>query len=60
VGVTDHFMIIKDGRVSLQGFLVFIYNDSLSTLYNGTSVLSGAAPSLWAGQFLNAQARSSN
>ncbi len=37
VGVTDHFMIIKDGRGAAGIFQVWIYNDSLSTLYNGTS-----------------------
>jgi hypothetical protein len=43
-GVNDHFMLIKDGRVSPQTFLVFIYNDSLSTLYNGTSAISSGTP----------------
>jgi len=43
-GVTDHFMIIKDGRVSPQTFLVFVYNDSLSTLYNGVSAVPSGAP----------------
>jgi len=43
-GVTDHFMIIKDGRVSPQTFLVFIYNDSLSTLYNGVSAVPSGTP----------------
>ncbi|MGA8221318.1 MAG: hypothetical protein WB780_06645 [Candidatus Acidiferrales bacterium] len=36
-GTTDHFMIIKDGRAGPGIFQVWIYNDSLSTLYNGTS-----------------------
>ncbi len=40
VGTTDHFMIVKDGRVSPQVFQVFIYNTSESTLYNGTSKTS--------------------
>jgi hypothetical protein len=37
VGTTDHFMIIKDGRDGPGIVQVWIYNDSLSTLYNGTS-----------------------
>jgi hypothetical protein len=37
VGTTDHFMIIKDGRGGPGIVQVWIYNDSLSTLYNGTS-----------------------
>jgi hypothetical protein len=36
-GNRDHFMIIKDGRTSLKPFLIFMYNDSLSTLFEGTS-----------------------
>jgi hypothetical protein len=44
IGVVDHFMIIKDGRVTPQTFLVFIYNDSLSTLYNGNSVVPTGNP----------------
>lgn len=36
-GVTDHFMIIKDARNGPGIFQLWIYNDSLSTLYNGTS-----------------------
>jgi hypothetical protein len=36
-GVTDHFMIIKDGRDGPGIFQVWVYNTSLSTLYNGTS-----------------------
>lgn len=36
-GITDHFMIIKDGRGAPGVFGVWVYNDSLSTLYNGTS-----------------------
>jgi hypothetical protein len=44
VGTTDHFMIIKDGRVSPQTFLVFIYNDTLSTLYNGVSAIPTGNP----------------
>ena len=39
-GTVDHYMIVKDGRVSPQTFLVFIYTDSFSTLYNGTSALN--------------------
>ncbi len=34
---THHFMIIKDARFSAQSFLIFIYNDNLSTLYSGIS-----------------------
>jgi hypothetical protein len=37
VGVVDHFMIIKDARGASGIFQVWLYNDSLSTLYNGTS-----------------------
>ena len=44
VGTTDHFMIVKDGRVSPQVFQVFIYNTSESTLYHGTSVASNGNP----------------
>src|SRR3954454_2872326 len=44
VGVTDHFMIVKDGRVTPNNFLVFIYNDSLSTLYHGVSVVPSGNP----------------
>src|SRR3954466_12489914 len=44
VGVTDHFTIVKDGRVTPNNFLVFIYNDSLSTLYNGVSVVPSGNP----------------
>jgi hypothetical protein len=34
----EHFMIIKDGRNGAQGvFQVWIYNDSLSVLFQGTS-----------------------
>jgi hypothetical protein len=40
-GMVDHFMIIKDSRVTPNSFLVFIYNDGLSTLYNGTSLSTG-------------------
>jgi hypothetical protein len=36
-GVIDHFMIIKDGRGEPGIFQVWVYNTSLSTLYNGTS-----------------------
>jgi len=36
-GTTDHFMIIKDGRGGPGIFQLWIYSDSLSTLYNGTS-----------------------
>jgi hypothetical protein len=38
VGTVDHFMIVKDGRVSPATFLVFIYTDDLRTLYAGVSV----------------------
>jgi len=41
VGTLDHYMIIKDGRVTPNTYLVFIYNDSQSTLYNGTSSVAG-------------------
>jgi len=44
VGTTDHFMIVKDGRVSPEVFQVFIYNTSESTLYHGTSVASNGNP----------------
>ncbi len=37
VGVTDHYMIIKDGRGGAGIFQVWVYNDGLSTLYQGTS-----------------------
>jgi hypothetical protein len=37
VGTVDHFMIIKDGRVEIGTFQVWIFNDSLSTLFQGTS-----------------------
>jgi hypothetical protein len=37
VGVTDHYMIIKDGRAGAGIFQVWVYNDGLSTLYQGTS-----------------------
>src|SRR5579859_1234862 len=37
IGTNDHFMIIKDARGGSGIFQVWIYNDSLSTLYNGTS-----------------------
>lgn len=37
VGTNDHFMMIKDGRGGPGLFQLWIYNDSLSTLYNGTS-----------------------
>lgn len=40
-GTVNHYMIIKDGRVSPNTYLVFIYNDSQSTLYNGTSSVAG-------------------
>jgi hypothetical protein len=36
-GDFDHFMIIKDARGAQGIFQVWIYNDSHSTLYNGTS-----------------------
>jgi hypothetical protein len=39
VGTVDHFMIVKDGRVNPQTYLVFVYNDSRSTLYNGVSAV---------------------
>ena len=41
VGTVDHYMIIKDGRTNPNPILVFIYNDSQSTLYNGTSSVAG-------------------
>ena len=41
VGTVDHYMIIKDGRVTPNTYLIFIYNDSQSTLYNGTSSVQG-------------------
>jgi len=44
VGTVDHYMIVKDGRTSPQTFLVFIYNDLLSTLYNGVSALQSGPP----------------
>jgi hypothetical protein len=37
VGTIDHFMIIKDARGASGIFQVWVYNDSHSTLYNGTS-----------------------
>ena len=37
VGTTDHYMIIKDGRGGAGIFQVWVYNDGLSTLYQGTS-----------------------
>jgi len=36
-GTTNHFMIIKDGRGGPGIFQVWVYNDGLSTLYQGTS-----------------------
>jgi hypothetical protein len=36
-GVNDHFMIIKDARGGPGIVQLWIYNDGLSTLYNGTS-----------------------
>ena len=44
VGTLDHYMIVKDGRASPQTFLVFIYTDSFSTLYNGVSALQSGPP----------------
>jgi hypothetical protein len=41
VGTVDHYMIIKDGRSTPNNYLIFIYNDSQSTLYNGTSSVAG-------------------
>jgi len=41
VGTVDHYMIVKDGRSSPNNYLIFIYNDSHSTLYNGTSSVAG-------------------
>jgi hypothetical protein len=35
-------MIVKDGRTSPNNYLVFIYNDSQSTLYNGVSSVVNA------------------
>src|SRR2546423_1390575 len=43
-GTLDHYMIVKDGRASPQTFLVFIYTDSFSTLYNGVSSLQSGPP----------------
>jgi hypothetical protein len=37
VGTVDHYKIIKDGRSSPNDYLIFVYNDSQSTLYSGTS-----------------------
>jgi hypothetical protein len=42
VGTVNHYMIIKDGRTSPNNYLVFVYNDSQSTLYNGVSSVAGA------------------
>jgi hypothetical protein len=36
-GVIDHFMLLKDGRGASGVYQIWVYNDSLSTLYNGTS-----------------------
>jgi hypothetical protein len=36
-GTTDHYMIIKDARGGPGIFQVWVYNDGLSTLYQGTS-----------------------
>jgi hypothetical protein len=41
IGTVDHYMLIKDGRTTPNPYLVFIYNDSHSTLYNGTSSVAG-------------------
>jgi hypothetical protein len=41
VGTVDHYMIVKDGRTTPNNYLVFIYNDSQSTLYGGTSSVAG-------------------
>jgi hypothetical protein len=41
VGTVDHYMIVKDGRSTPNNYLVFIYNDSQSTLYGGTSSVAG-------------------
>jgi hypothetical protein len=41
VGVIDHFMIIKDGRATPNPFLIFIYNNDLSSLFGGTSIATG-------------------
>lgn len=38
VGTLDHFMLIKDGRVSPASFLLFIYNDGLGTLWSDVSI----------------------
>ena len=40
-GTVDHYMIVKDGRVNPNTYLIFIYNDSQSTLYSGTSAVAG-------------------
>jgi hypothetical protein len=36
-GNTDHFVIIKDKRVTPAGFEILVYNDSSTTLLEGTS-----------------------
>jgi hypothetical protein len=36
-GVVNHYMMIQDARADSGIFQIWIYNDSLSTLYNGTS-----------------------
>lgn len=36
-GSTNHYMMIKDGRGGAGIFQLWIYNDGLSTLYQGTS-----------------------
>jgi hypothetical protein len=41
VGTVDHYMLIKDGRSNPNPYLIFIYNDSQSTLYSGTSTVAG-------------------
>jgi hypothetical protein len=42
VGTVDHYMLVKDGRSSPNNYLIFIYNDSQSTLYNGVSSVVNA------------------
>ena len=44
VGTQDHYMILKDGRVRPNSFLVFIYNDGLRTLYGGASTIPTGNP----------------
>jgi hypothetical protein len=46
-GDFEHFMIIKDSRNGAQGvFQVWIYNDSLSVLFQGTSTNNNISPNI--------------